>query len=78
MKVQHCLRSNQRRAAQAGWIRCEPGAQILWGESPATTSRAAPRENPKRYLPLTPDIASFETEKGHWTEEVCEGPSGIR
>ena len=37
-------------------------------ELPPSTSRANPWEDPKRSPPLVPDTASFEPEKGHWTQ----------
>ena len=46
-------------------------------ESPLSTSRSDPREDSKR-SPLLDSVVPFETEKGHWTQEGCEGPYGIR
>ena len=43
-------------------------------ESSPSTSRAGPREDTKQSLPLVTDTVPFETEKGHWTQEDCEGP----
>ena len=45
-------------------------------ESPPVTSRVAPREEPKLNPPLTHDSVTFETKKGHLTEEVYGGPFG--
>ena len=47
-------------------------------ELPPSTSRADPREDPKRSPPLIPDAVPSGTEKGHWTQEGCEGLYSIR
>ena len=41
-------------------------------------SRVAPRADPKRCPPLTPDIVPFLTVKGHWIKKGYEGPCGIQ
>ena len=46
-------------------------------ELPPSTSRADPREGPKRTPPLVTDTTPFQTEKFHWTQGSCKGPYGI-
>ena len=47
-------------------------------ESLPTTSWAAPWADSKRNPPLAVDTGLSETERGHWTQEACKGPYGIR